>query len=313
MQWSDRAGRRLKLRDLHILLAVAKTGSMGKAAADLAISQPSVSKAIADIEHAVGVRVLDRSPRGIALTIYGRALIKCGVAVFDDLRQGVKELEFLIDPAIGELRIGCSETLAAGYVSAVIDRLSQQYPRATFHLVPGDAMTLLNRELRERTLDLIVIAIAGLDPAGDVDIEILFDDHFVVMAGTQSRWLRRRKLALAELINEHWILPPSDSVPGRHIAEMFRASALEPPHAHIVSFSLPLHHHLLAVGRFVTWLPESMLRFGKHLPLRLLPIDTPRRPYPIAILTLKDRTLHPLAEVFIKYAREVAKPLTRRH
>src|SRR3979411_1335024 len=96
MHWADRVGRRLKLRDLHILLAVAKSGSMGKAAADLAISQPSVSKAIADVEHTVGLRLLDRGPHGIQPTIYGRALINCGVAVFDELRQGVKQLEFLV-------------------------------------------------------------------------------------------------------------------------------------------------------------------------------------------------------------------------
>ena len=95
MPWNDRIGRRLNLRDLHILLAVAKSGSMGKAATQLAISQPSVSKAIAGVEHAVGLRLLDRSAHGVEPTIYGRALLKCGVAVFDELRQGVKELEFL--------------------------------------------------------------------------------------------------------------------------------------------------------------------------------------------------------------------------
>ena len=115
MQWTDRVGRRLKLRDLHILLAVAQSGSMGKAAADLAISQPSVSKAIAAVEHALGLRLLDRGTQGIEPTIYGRALLKCGVAVFDELRQGVRELEFLTDPTSGELRIGCTETLAAGF------------------------------------------------------------------------------------------------------------------------------------------------------------------------------------------------------
>src|ERR1043165_4876433 len=102
--WGDRIGRRVKLRDLHILLAVAKLGSMGKAAAELAVSQPAISKAIADVEHAVGLRLLERGPRGIEPTMYGRALLKCGTAVFDELRQGVKELEFLTDPGAGEIR-----------------------------------------------------------------------------------------------------------------------------------------------------------------------------------------------------------------
>jgi len=311
MHWPDRVGRRLKLRDLHILLAVAKSGSMGKAATDLAISQPSVSKAIADIEHTVGLRLFDRSPRGIEPTIYGRALLKCGVAMFDELRHGVKELEFLTDPTAGELRIGCTETLAAGFMSAVIDRLSMQYPRASFYLVPADPNTLLNRELRQRTVELVIAATLGVQSESDTNVEMLFDDQFIVMAGAQSEWIRRRKLTLHELINEPWVLPPADSVPGRHIAQAFRASGLEPPPARMISFSLPLHYHLLATGRFVTMLPASMLRFGKHLPLKSLPIATPPNLYPTGIITLRNRTISPLAQHFIDCARDLAKPLAQ--
>ena len=80
MQWADRIGRRLKLRDLHILMAVVQRGSMAKAAEDLAISQPVVSKSIADLEHSLGVHLLDRSPQGVEPTMYGRAIIESGVA-----------------------------------------------------------------------------------------------------------------------------------------------------------------------------------------------------------------------------------------
>src|SRR5215208_593006 len=134
IEWTERIGRRVKLRDLHILLAVAQSGSMGKAATELAVSQPAVWKAITDLEGAVGVRLLERTRHGVEPTTHGRALLKCGVAVFDELRRGVKELEFLSDPTAGELRIGCTETLAAGFASAVIDRLSRQYPGLHFQL-----------------------------------------------------------------------------------------------------------------------------------------------------------------------------------
>jgi DNA-binding transcriptional LysR family regulator len=79
----------------------------------------------------------------------------------------------------------------------------------------------------------------------------------------------------------------------------------------MISFSLPLHYHLLATGRFLTLLPLSMLRFGKHLPLKLLPVDTATIPYPTAIITLKDRTLSSLARLFIAGARELAKALKK--
>src|SRR5215213_2867149 len=106
MQWNDRIGRRLKLRDLHILLAVVQQGSMAKAASELAISQPAVSKVIADVEHTLGLRLLERSRNGIEPTEYGRALVRHGVAIFDELKQGGRELEFLADPSSGEVRIG---------------------------------------------------------------------------------------------------------------------------------------------------------------------------------------------------------------
>lgn len=122
MDWVDRIGRRIKLRDLHILLTVARTGTMGKAARELSVSQPVISKTIADLEHAVGQPLFDRSPHGVEPTSHGHALIKCGVAVFDDLRKGVKELQFLSDPTAGELRIGSTEAGATGLVPSVIQR-----------------------------------------------------------------------------------------------------------------------------------------------------------------------------------------------
>src|SRR6202030_1793230 len=92
--------------DLHVLLAVAQTGSMVRAAKSLAISQPVVSKTISDLEHALGVRLLDRSAQGLEPTPYGRPFIDCGTPLFDELRRGVQAVEFLSAPTFGSLRIG---------------------------------------------------------------------------------------------------------------------------------------------------------------------------------------------------------------
>src|SRR6478735_12287605 len=149
MQVSDRIGRPIKLQDLHVLMAVVQAGSMNKAAALLNTGQSAISRSIAELEHTMGVRLLDRNPQGVEPTSYGRALLDGGVAVFDDLRQAVKNIEFLADPAAGEVRVGCTPILAASFVSAVVDRLSRSYPRMVFHLVTGYVETL-HRELSER-------------------------------------------------------------------------------------------------------------------------------------------------------------------
>jgi DNA-binding transcriptional LysR family regulator len=131
----ERIERRLKLHDVRVLVSVAQAGSMHRAAERLGTSQPAVSRSIADLEHTLGVRLFDRSRHGVEPTPYGRAIIKRGVAVFDELRQGVKDIEFLADPTAGELRIGCTETVATGPGFAVMDRLTRRHPRILFDVV----------------------------------------------------------------------------------------------------------------------------------------------------------------------------------
>ena len=123
---------------------------MAKAAAHLNLSQPAVSKAIAALEHTLGVRLLDRSRQGVEPTPHGRALLRRGVAIFDELRQGVSEIEFLADPSSGELRIGCADSMLAGLLPVVINKLCDRHPRLTFRVSQAPSGAGLYRELRER-------------------------------------------------------------------------------------------------------------------------------------------------------------------
>ena len=149
MHWTDRIGHRLRPRDLHILLAVSERGNMAKAAEWLAISRPVVSKTIANLEQTLGVRLLDRSPQGLEPTVYGRALLKGSVAIFDELRRSVQAIKSLADPTTGELRIGCTEVMAAGFLNAVIERFLSHYPATCVDLTLAETRTLQYREIRE--------------------------------------------------------------------------------------------------------------------------------------------------------------------
>ena len=312
MQWADRIGRRIKLRDLHILMTVVERGSMSKAAEQLAISQPVVSKSVADLEHALGVPLLDRSPQGVEPTVYGRAIIGSGVAVFDDLRKGVDQIEFLADPTAGEVRIGCSEVMAAGLLPAVIDRLSRQFPRLVFNVIQAPSIELQYHDLRERNVDLILGRMVAPIADDDLNAEVLFDDPLFVVAGTNNKWVRRRRIAPAELVNETWCLPPYDMLIGSNIAEAFRAQGLDLPRHTVVSGSIQLFNALLATGRFLSVLSDSMLRLsGKRLSLKALPVEFSIRPGPVGIITLKDRAVSSVAQLFIDHVRKVAKPLAK--
>src|SRR4051794_8036844 len=119
MRLNDRIGRRIKLQDLNTMITVVEAGSMGRAARLLNTSQPNISKSIADLEQVLGVCLLDRHRQGVEPTQYGRALIDCGMTVFDELRQGVRNIEFLADPTAGEVWIGSIPPLGASFVSTV--------------------------------------------------------------------------------------------------------------------------------------------------------------------------------------------------
>jgi DNA-binding transcriptional LysR family regulator len=303
--WEKRIGRRLRLRDLHILLAVAQSGSMARAAQHLAMSQPAVSKAIAELEHTLGVRLLDRTPRGVALTRYGDALARRGDAVFDELRQGVNEIEFLADRAVGDVRIACGEPVALTLLPRVIAELTDTHPGITCHVTQANTIALEFRELRERRLDLMIGRVATPFVEEDLLAETILEQSVVVVVGAQSRWARRRKLDLAELVDEKWILLPPEMPQSAWVASAFSARGLAPPRPSITTLSFQLRETLLTAGDFVTVFPTSILsRFSS---LKVLPIDLGLPPQSVAIVTLKNRTLSPVAELFIERVRAAAR------
>lgn len=307
MRLDQYIGRRLKLRDLYILMTVVEAGSMGKAAARLNMSQPAISTAIADLERTLGRQLLNRSRQGAEPTPYGQALIKRGVAVFDELKAGVNDLEHLADPTAGEVRIGIPAH-ATGFIAAIIDRLSRQHPRLAFRVTIADTAAS-SQAVEERKVDLVFVHFIRPIAENRVNVEILCQDPHVVAVAADSPWTRRRKLRLADLMNEPWAMPVPDSPLGSMVANAFHAAGLEVPATTVVA-PLPVRYPLLATGRFLTMVPRFALAFpAQHPPLKALPIELPTTRRPFGIITLKNRAMSAAALHFVERAREVVKPL----
>ena len=306
MDWTERIGSRIKLRDLHILLAVAEWGSMAEAAKRLAISQPVVSKAIADLERSIGVRLFDRTARGVEPTVFGRALLNRGIAVFDELRQSVQDVGSCATRLQAKFGLEVP-TIAGGVLAAVIARLSVSHPRLTFHVRADDTTTLLYHELRDRAVELLFGRIAP--PVDEnLETEILFKEHLCVVAGHSSPWARRRRIAIADLADANWIFGPPDNFIGTR--EALKASGLPNPKVTATAYSIHFTTTLIATGRFLGILPRSMLHLSAvGRTMKILPINPTASPRPVAILKLENCTLSPMAELFIENARIVTKPL----
>lgn len=306
IDWERQIGRRIKLRDLHVFFLVAQRGSMAKAAYDLGVSQPTVSAVIADLENAIGARLLDRRSQGVEPTIYGQALLRRSVAVFDELKQSIKEIESLSDPASGEIRLRCHESVAAILLTHVMRRFSAKYPRVVMHVDSVANATAALPALHSRECDL-VIGRLHLPLADDgLNVETLFDDPLIVAAGARNPLVRRRKIDLAELVDQPWILQGPHTWNYRGLQQALQARGLEMPESCLVTLSMPLIADFLANGPYITAYPRSMT-IDKSL--KALPVDLAVRPWAFTVITLNNRTLSPAVEHFIEHVREFTRPM----
>jgi DNA-binding transcriptional LysR family regulator len=308
--WDSRIGRRVRLRDLHILFAVVQHGSMAKAGTHLGMSQSAVSQAIAALEHALEVPLLDRTPRGVEPNIYGTALMRRGQAAFDELRSGVKDIEVLTDPEVGEVRIACTDSMAAGILPAVIERFSLRFPKVKLNVLESNTYLRGCAALYERTADVLIsLSIRSLaeDAAEQLQAEVLFYDRICLAASLQSPLARRRKIGFADLANAALISPASDVPGGAAVIEAFRTAGLPTPQIAVTTLSVHVRTILSMSGRFIAVLPASILRFNPGLyALKELPLDLPMPRWPALMVTLKNRTLSPVIERFMACAREIA-------
>jgi DNA-binding transcriptional LysR family regulator len=309
MVWSDRIGRRLKLQDLHFFLAAVDAGSMGRAARQLNTTQPAISRSIADLERALGISLLDRSALGVEPTAYGAALRDCGLAVFNELRQGVKTIDFLTDPTGGEVRVAGLEPIVVGLIPAIFSRLHRKYPGISIDVEHGTTIDQQVAALRQRQVDLVI---SRLPPSldDDIDAQQLYIERSFVVAGANSPWFRRRKIKFDELLDQPWALPPPGNLVGAIFSEAFRQKGFAYPTRNVAFGHIHLHVSLVVTGQFLAILPGSMLQLGAYqLALKALPVECPVPPGPVSVLTLKGRSLSPAARLFIEHAGEVAKTL----
>jgi DNA-binding transcriptional LysR family regulator len=308
--WEARIGRRIRLHDLHAFATVVQSGSISKAAVTLGVTQSAVSQMIADLEATLRVRLLDRSTRGVASTLFGDVLLRRSRAALDELRHGVEEISFLSDQTTGEVRVGCPESISSAVLPPIARLFFRKYPRAVLdveHVNLGQLSLLLNRKI-----DLVIARgsrdFGGQEIPDEVDVRTLFEDELVVTVGPNSRWFNRRKIELADIVHERWILTEPGIFNHLLIAEAFAAHGLEMPSISMRTLSVHMRIQLIATTDFVTTLPRSVLRlYAERFSLKALPIDFPARPWPVSIITLKHRLMSPIVDRFIRCADDVAK------
>lgn len=302
MELADHIGRRLKLREIHVFLAVVEAGSMVRAAERLSVSQPVVSKTIADLELVLGVPLFDRTHRGVEPTEFGRALVGRGVAVFDELRQAARDIEMISDPSAGEVRISGADAMIAGLLPYAIAKMHRSHPRLVFQVLPTTTGAGYYDDLRQRRVDFAIGRAATRDSDTDLTSEVLFYEKLCIATGVDTTV--RERATLADLRDEKWVLPHPDTEVGAIIAEAFRLQDCAPPRATIFCNSTQMIFSLMRSGRFFTTLPSSLFRFSEQRHwVQVVPVEFDAPPRPVTIVTVAGRRPTAAAELFIGHLR----------
>lgn len=297
--------RDLKLRELRIALRVAQCGGILKAATELNLSQPAVTRTIRELELKLGVALFERTSKGVSLTPYGEVFLNRAAAVFGEIRSVELELQQLKTGTQGIVKVGAMPMAAASVVSQAISDLLRSDPGLEFSVFEAPPVEL-TRALREREIDFAVGRLPGETGHRDFEHELLMYDtmRIVVREGHPLASVQRPKLQ--QLSSWSWLLPPPGTPVYELIAAEFRSRGFQPPKVAASTLSLLILQRLAANSDCITLLPDAMVRFGMlHGSLMPLRIKLPNTAGPIGITRLAGRNLMPTSLALVEALRNL--------
>lgn len=222
--------RRLRLRHLELLVALADAGTMRAAAARLHLSQPALSKMLSEIETGFGARLFERSPQGVTANALGDAVVYRARVMLGELSRGKDEVDALRTGALGLLRLGSLSVTAT--VPQAIAELRRRQPGARVQVREARVRELI-QNLLDGELDCVFAAVTPELLTSDLlpllRPEVLLDDELCVLCAAAHPLARSRRLRWADLHAAAWVAPPKDTVVRQALLTAFLNEGLEPP------------------------------------------------------------------------------------
>ena len=244
-------------RLLRHFVAVVEHGNLLRAARAIHISQPALTKSIQNLEAELGVSLLDRRPRGVTPTIYGKILFDHAKVLQNQAAQAVAEIRAVKEGRGGHLRLGVAN-FAIEFLPRVIAKLVESTPGLTFELMDGtyEDLTAL---VREGALDAVISGFPPLHRAEDLEHEKLIPGEFVIVCSADHPLAKKRHVTLAATATETWALA-NRPVAIVELWELeFRYARVTPPRPLVQSGSMIFLKSMVAQSRFVTFLPRGVV------------------------------------------------------
>lgn len=298
---------RLKARQLALLVALADHGSLRRAAAEVAVSQPAATKLLHDLEDTLGVPLFDRHSWGMEPTLFGDTMIRCARGVLTDLAEARDELAALASGAGGKLRVGVVTGAVPRLLVPALNAVRSRAPGLkTYVLV--NANEVLAAGLRQGTLDLAIGALPAREDAAELASEPLADEPLCVVGGPAHGLPRAKSALAAALAAATWVLPPAGNPLRGTVEAFFAAAGKRLPADLIETVSIVATLALLQQPRTLSALPVDLARhYGARGMLRPLDIALPPGGGSYALLTRANRRLSPAAQAFVEAVRAIAR------
>ena len=253
---------RLKLRQLRLLTAIADEGTVLKGSQALNIAQPAATKSIKELEDALGVQLFERSSRGVTPTDFGTVMIKHAKLILAQLRHAGEELQSLEEGLSGRVHVGTLLAASTSLLPRALARLRERRPGIAVTVAEGTIDRLMPG-LRTGDIDVVLGRLPEYREREGLKQEVLYLDTVSIMVREGHPLAERASLALADLVEQAWVVPPTQTSLRRQIDQAFRYENLEPPLDVIESVSILTNHALLMSTDMLAAMPHQVGQIGR--------------------------------------------------
>lgn len=297
-----------KPRHVQLLVALDDIRHLGKVAASINVSQPAVSKALGELERGLGLKLFERTARGVVPTAYGECLIRHARAMLSELAQARDELRGLASGSSGSIRVGALATAALELLPHALAVLKASRPGISVLVREGTVETLLP-ELLLGNLDLIVGRLPDGRSAQELGEKTLMEEGVSVVAGRHHPLAGRKRLRWSDLKPYPWVLPPVNTLLREPLERVFEIHRIAMPANRIETLSVHVIRAYLHYTNAIAALASDVSRYYESLSLlTVLPLELPKLVRPVGVFWNRHRPLAPVARALIQCLEEVSRP-----
>ncbi|MBI3918300.1 MAG: LysR family transcriptional regulator [Betaproteobacteria bacterium] len=300
---------KLDVRDIEYFAVVAKNGHVGRAAEQLGLSQPALSKSLRRLERSLGTKLVKKTPKGVDLTAVGGALLSRVRGLQLTLEDIAREAADLSEGRAGRVRVGADPAVAVAILPEVCSALLASARKVTVSVTLATSTAgILLPALRRGELDAVVSNIQSAALYNGLVREPLCNNEYVVYCSTTHRLARRKSVVLADLVNEGWVGTEGTTLTSpQSLTEIFASHGLPPPRIALTSDSGLLNHRTVAATDLLGFGTKRMLAL--YPDLRALPVRDHHQIRQVAVSYRPDAYLSPAALRFIEVVKTTARKL----